>query len=144
MSEIPSSRSGAWTDPDPHNLVLPAATGASADAALHLQLDEPVELDGVLHRQLLDDRLDEPGDDHRGRLRLGEPAAHQVEQLVVAHLGDGRLVPDLGVGLLSLHLWIVVRTAVLVEEERVAAHERLDMVRAVLDPDQAAIPGASP
>src|SRR3989304_7705829 len=32
-----------------------------ADRTLHLQLDEAVELDGVLHRQLLDDRLPKDG-----------------------------------------------------------------------------------
>src|SRR3972149_388822 len=38
-----------------------------ADRTLHLQLDEAVELDGVLHRQLLDDRLDQAADDHLSR-----------------------------------------------------------------------------
>ena len=42
-----------------------------ADRALHLQLDQPVQLDRVLHRQLLDDRLDKAIDDHLGRLDLG-------------------------------------------------------------------------
>ncbi len=36
-----------------------AQVGCSANRALHLQLDQPVELDRVLHRQLLGDRLDE-------------------------------------------------------------------------------------
>src|SRR5262249_54432638 len=34
-----------------------AGTPRSADGADHLQLNQPVELDGVLHRQLLGDRL---------------------------------------------------------------------------------------
>jgi cell filamentation protein len=33
--------------------------GLLANRALHLQLDQAVHLDAVLHRQLLDDRLDE-------------------------------------------------------------------------------------
>jgi len=45
-------------------------TGAElANGALHLQLDQAVHLDGVLHRELLDDRLDEAVDDQlRGLL----------------------------------------------------------------------------
>src|SRR4051812_24690284 len=35
----------------------------SANGAFHLELDQPVHLDRVLHRELLDDRLDEPVDD---------------------------------------------------------------------------------
>ena len=37
--------------------------GLLADRALHLQLDQPVHLDRVLHWELLDDRLDESVDD---------------------------------------------------------------------------------
>ena len=44
------------------------AATALANGALHLQLDQAVHLDRVLHRQLLDDRLDEAVDDHGGRL----------------------------------------------------------------------------
>src|SRR6185436_632853 len=42
----------------------------SANGALHLQLDQPVHLDGVLHRKLFDDRLDEAVDDQLRRLLL--------------------------------------------------------------------------
>src|SRR5437016_9332871 len=48
----------------------------SADRALHLKLDQPVELYGVLHRKLSRDRFDEAVHDHGGRLDLGEPAAY--------------------------------------------------------------------
>src|SRR5690242_9478205 len=56
--------------------VRPRASGAgwaglSANASLHLQLDEPVELERVLHRQFARDRLDEAAHDHRHRLVLG-------------------------------------------------------------------------
>ena len=42
----------------------------SANRALHLQLDQAVHLDRVLHRQLLDDRLDEAVDDELAGLLL--------------------------------------------------------------------------
>src|SRR4029450_10149296 len=60
--------------------------------AFHLQLEEPVHPARVLERQLLRDRLDEARHDHRGGLGLGEAAAHQVEELLLADLRDGRLV----------------------------------------------------
>src|ERR1017187_1155336 len=64
---------------------------ASAYAADHLQLDQAVELDRVLHRQLLGDRLDEAVDDHRRGLILGEAARAHVEELVVGDAPDGGL-----------------------------------------------------
>src|SRR3954452_10875105 len=42
----------------------------SPDCTFHLQLDQSVELEGVLHRQLTRDRLDEAAHDHRHRLVL--------------------------------------------------------------------------
>src|SRR3954463_10397318 len=66
----------------------------SANGALHLELDEAVHLDRVLHRELLDDRLDEAVDDQLAGLLLGEPARHQVEELLLADLRDARLVAD--------------------------------------------------
>src|SRR5690606_37141047 len=59
---------------------------ASANAALHLQLDQSVQLDRVLQRQLPRDRLDEAAHHHRRRLLLGQPPAHQVEELLLADL----------------------------------------------------------
>src|SRR6266516_4619933 len=70
------------------------SVNASANRALHLELDQPVHLDRVLHRELLDDRLDEARDDHPGRLVLVDPPALEIEELLVADLGDGGLVAD--------------------------------------------------
>src|SRR3954462_474792 len=66
----------------------------SANGALHLELDEAVHLHRVLHRQLLDDRLDEAVDDQLAGLLLGHPARHQVEELLLADLGDAGLMAD--------------------------------------------------
>src|SRR3989304_1444190 len=65
-----------------------------ADRTLHLQLDEAVELDGVLHRQLLDDRFHEAVNDHLRRLRLVAAAALEVEELLLGPLAHGRFVLD--------------------------------------------------
>src|SRR6202166_2308390 len=46
--------------------------------ALHLELDEAVQLHRVLERKLLGERLDEAVDDHRLGLGARDAAAHQV------------------------------------------------------------------
>ena len=97
------------------------------------------QLDRVLHRERLGDRLDEAVHDHRGRLLLGEAAALEVEELVVADLRDRRLVADAGVLLLDLHVRVRVGARLLVEDQRVATHVALDAVRAFLDPHEAAV-----
>src|SRR5688500_2230791 len=48
--------------------------GSLTDRASHLQLDQAVQLDGVLQRKLLGYRLDTAVDNHRDGLLLGEPA----------------------------------------------------------------------
>src|SRR5687767_5345132 len=77
------------------------------DRAFHLQLDQAVQLDGILQRKLLGYRLDKAVDDHRDGLLLGETAAHEVEELVLPDLGDRSLV--LGVDLLLLDLDVRIR-----------------------------------
>src|SRR5438132_178155 len=84
-----------------------AASGESssffllANGSLHLELDQPVHLDGVFERQLLRDRLDEAADDQRTRLRLGETPRHEVEELLLADLRDRRLVTEVDVVLVD-------------------------------------------
>src|SRR4051812_44304878 len=68
----------------PADFDLTRSATASANTALHLQLDESIELDRVLERQLLRDRLDEAADDERHRLLLAHAPAHQIEQLLLA------------------------------------------------------------
>src|SRR5262249_5278412 len=62
------------------------AAAPSANRALHLQLDQAVHLDRVLHRELLGDRFDEAVDDHLGGLLLVQPAGLEVEDLLLADL----------------------------------------------------------
>src|SRR5215217_8402567 len=92
----------------------------SANGALHLELDQAVHLDRVLHRQLLDDRLDEAVDDQLRRLLLGDTAAHQVEELLLADLGDGGLVADVDVVLADADRRVGIGARRLVEQQRVA------------------------
>ena len=113
----------------------------SAHRPFHLELDQLVHLDGVLHRQLLDERLDEPADDQGGGLGLGEAAAHQVEELLLADLRDAGLVADLDVVLVDLDVRIGVGSALRVEDQGVADDVRLRALRAVVDLQQAAVAG---
>ena len=110
------------------------------EAPPHLHsLDEAVELEGVLHRELLGDRLDEAAHDHRHRLVLGQPAAHQVEELVVADLGDGRLVAHGHVVLADVDVGVGVAAADRVDEQRVALHRRPRAVGALLHLHETAV-----
>src|SRR5918994_4206808 len=90
------------------------------DRAFHLQLDQAVQFDGVLQWKLLRNGLDKAVDDHRDGLLLGEPAAHEVEELVLPDLGDGCLVLGVDLLLLDLDVRIRVRPRVLIQQERVA------------------------
>src|SRR4051812_29333564 len=114
---------------------------SSANGALHLELDQAVHLDGVLHRELLDDRLDEPVDDQLRRLVLRDAARHQVEELLLADLRHRRLMADVDVVLADADRRVGVRTRALVEQQRVADHLRARAVRALGDLQQAAVRG---
>src|SRR6266487_4679087 len=111
------------------------------DRPFHLERDQAVELERVLHGKFLGDRLDEAAHDHGGRLGLGQPPRPEVEELVVTDLGDGRLVTEGDVLLLDVVVRVGVRTRHLVQQQRVAAHVRLDALGALFDPDQAAVRG---
>ena len=61
-------------------------------AAFHLQLDQAIHFDRVLHWKLFHQRLDEAVNDHRAGLGLGKPATHQVEQLLFTDAANTGLV----------------------------------------------------
>jgi hypothetical protein len=131
-------------------LLVSEPTARPSGVTAMFELDEPVHLHrcvlhlhGILHRELLHDRLDEAGNDHRRRLVLGEPAGHEIEQLVLADLGHRRLMADLGVVLLDLHVGIGVGPAVLVEDEGIAADEALGVLGTRLHPHETAVAGAT-
>lgn len=50
--------------PESNCRCFPDPLAGLADRALHLELDEPVHLDGELHRKLFDDRLDKSAHHH--------------------------------------------------------------------------------
>src|SRR5260370_18781513 len=126
MSRAPRWRSAAF---------LPGALrGASglADGALHLELDQPVELDRVLQRQLLGDRLDEAPDDQAHGLGLVDAPAPQVEELLVADARHRGLVADRGGPLLDLAVGIGVRAGRLVQGQGLATDVGPRLARALL------------
>src|SRR6266496_6398761 len=114
-----------------------------AHTAGHLQLDQAVQLNRVLHGEFPGDRLNEAVDDQRVGLGLIQATTHQVEELVVTDLGDGRLVADLGLVLFDANSWIGIGASILIEQERVTADTGLGVVRTPIDADQAAIRGST-
>src|SRR5260370_22412931 len=114
-----------------------------AYTARHLKLDQAVQLNRVLHREFLGDRLNEAVDDQRVGLRLIETTAHQVEELVVTDLGDGCLVADLGLVLFDANGWIGIGASMFIEQERVTADMGLGVMRTPVDADQATIRGST-
>src|SRR3974390_2118082 len=61
-------------------------------AALERDRDQLLSFDRELHRQLLQNILDETVDHQRGRLLGGEPALHAVEQHLLGDLRSGGFV----------------------------------------------------
>ena len=55
-----------------------------ADTAFHLQLNQPIHLNCVFHRQFLDQWFNEAVDDHGACFLFGQSATEQVEQLLFA------------------------------------------------------------
>src|ERR1700716_1429566 len=78
------------------------ARSGLADGAGHLEMNQSIQLDGVLERQLLGHRLDEAVDDHRRGLVLAEAARLHVEELLVGDLADPGLGGHGHVGVLDL------------------------------------------
>ena len=128
------------------NLVAPACYERGcrlAHTAGHLHLDQAVQLNCVLHWEFLCDRLNEAVDNQRVGLGLIQATTHQVEELVVTDLRDGRLVADLGQVLFDAHGGIGIGASMLIEQERIAADMGLGVVRTPVDADQAAIRGST-
>ena len=74
-----------------------------------------------------------------GGLVLGDPAGHEVEALLLADLGDRRLVADADVVLADADRRVRVRPAPLIEQERVADDRGLGARGALGDLEQAAV-----
>src|SRR5258706_16311817 len=104
-----------------------------AYTAGHLQLDQAVQLNRVLHGEFLCDGLNEAVDDQGVGLGLIQAAAHQVEELVVTDLRDGGLVADFGLVLFNANSRVGVGASILIEQERVTAHAGLGVVRTPVD-----------
>src|SRR5205085_437408 len=109
------------------------------DRAFHLELDEAVHLDGVFHRQLFDQRLDKPVDDHRAGFGLRKSAAGQVEQLLFANPRNAGLVADGYILFVDLDIRVRVAAAGRIENQGVADYAGLRLFRAAFDLHQATV-----
>src|SRR6056297_3185616 len=110
-----------------------------SERALHFEFDEPVQLDRVLDGQLFRDGLDEARNDHLLGVVVVQPARLQVEDVLVADLPDRRLVGDVDLRLVDLHVRHRVRRRLVVEHQRVALDGRRRVLRAVRDVNEAAV-----
>src|SRR5581483_2528747 len=99
------------------------AAGILAHGSFQAQLQQLRGLHGELERQLLEDAAAEAVDDHVLRVLLGNAALHDVEELVVAHLGGRRLVLNMSRGVAHLQVWHRVRCTLIADEQGVAARE---------------------
>src|SRR5262249_17124218 len=89
--------------------------GPLADGTFHLQSQQAIQFDRILHRQLFGERLEEAVDDHRLAFGLGQPAALQVEQLLIRDLADGRFVADVHTLFIDLDRRVGVAAALLIQ-----------------------------
>src|SRR5215207_795651 len=140
-ASLVSQRSGRTRGrPAPPNLyTITLARRTLPDRALHLELDQAVQLDGVLQGKLLGYRLDEAVDHHRHRLLLGEPAAREIEELVLADLRDACLVLGRDLLLLDLDVRVSIRPRLLVEQKRVALDPALGALGSLVHLQKTAI-----
>ena len=110
-----------------------------AHRAFQRDADQLLRFDGELHRQLLDDVLDEAVDDQRDRLFFGDAALHDVELLVLGNLRRRRLVLELRRRVLGFHVGHGVRAALVADQQRVAVGEVAGVGRLAVRRDLAAI-----
>src|SRR3984893_18234906 len=114
------------------------------DRADHLELDQAIQLDGVLDGKFFGEGLDEAVHDHRLRLSLGDAAALQVEELLVGDFADGGLVADPDLRLVPLRCGGGVRARLLGPPEPGATAEGLRVLgaRKALDQPAVRVPSA--
>src|SRR5690348_3128259 len=91
------------------------------------------------HRQFAEHLLAEAVDDHRHRIFLADTARAAVEQLVVGNLRSRSFVLDDRSGVLHFHVREGVRTALLADQDGIAAGVVARVHRALLHLDQSAI-----
>src|SRR5881392_2631658 len=114
-----------------------------SDRAFHLQLDQPLELDAVFHRELADEIVNETVHTQTHGLRLTETALLHVKNLLRAHLADTGFVLN-GIAC-ATHgdSRIRVRSRRRVDEKRVALGVVFTMLEMLWHVDQAAVSGAT-
>src|SRR3954462_6728125 len=91
-----------------------------SDTSLEANSQQLLRLDRELHRQLLEDLLAEPVHDHRDRVLGVEAPLLQIEDLVLADLGGGRLVLGGAGGVLHVDVREGVGPAPVSDQHRIA------------------------
>ena len=114
-----------------------------SDRAFHLQLDQPLELDAVFHRELADEIVDETVDAQAHCLGLGETALLHVENLLGANLADAGFVLNGIARAAHGDRRIRVRPGSRVNQKRVTFSVVFAIFQVLRHVDQAAVSGAT-
>src|SRR5438445_8713692 len=93
-------------------------TSTLSDAAFQRDRDQFLRLDRELHRQLLQDVLDEPVDHEADGFFLRQAALHAVEQHVLGNLRRGRFVLERRGRVLGFHIGHGMRAAFVADQQR--------------------------
>jgi len=92
----------------------------SADGAFHFEVDEALELDGVLHRELAHEVVDEAVHGQAHGLAFVHAALLHIEDLLGADLGNAGFVLDAVMVAAYVDGRVSVGAAVGVDEQRIA------------------------
>src|SRR2546426_8125779 len=111
----------------------------STHAPFETDAEQPLRLDGELHRQLLEDFLAEAVHDHRYGVLGRQAALLRVKDLVLADLGGRSLVLHGGGAVAHVDVRERVRPAPVADEHRVALRVVAGLLGALQDLHEAAV-----
>src|SRR3989454_11084362 len=111
----------------------------SPHAPFETDPEQPLRLDGELHRQLLEDFLAEAVDDHRYGVFGRETALLRVKDLILADLGRGRFVLHRGRAVAHVDVRERVRSASIADQHRIALRVIPRLLRPLQDLHESAV-----
>ena len=83
----------------------------------HLKLDQPVKLHRVFHGKLLDQRFNEPVDNHRAGFCLREATAGEIKKLFFPDTRDTCFMPDRDILFGDLDVGVGITATLLIQDQ---------------------------
>src|SRR2546426_61011 len=111
----------------------------STHAPFETDPEQPLRLDGELHRELLEDFRAEAVHDHRYGVFGREPALLRVKDLILADLGRGRFVLHRGRAVAHVDVRERVRSASIADQHRIALRVIPRLLRPLQDLHESAV-----